>query len=197
MAFDLARQLAAHGRTVASLTLLDAEAPGGDGAVGKPYTATAVLERLIESLQLSRGTRLGIDPLLFPTLDHAQQLELVRAGMVRAGLLPHRAPPDAIHGVVQVFGTALRTVYRPAFRYPGSLRLVLADHPLLDAADNRTQHEKQAAGWRALASELRIWHASGDHFSMLRAPHVHQLARWWSQSVRSNGSDERRMESSA
>ncbi|CCF69486.1 amino acid adenylation domain protein [Xanthomonas citri pv. punicae str. LMG 859] len=197
VAFDLARQLAAHGRTVASLTLLDAEAPGGDGAVGKPYTATAVLERLIESLQLSRGTRLGIDPLLFPTLDHAQQLELVRAGMVRAGLLPHRAPADAIHGVVQVFGTALRTVYRPAFRYPGSLRLVLADHPLLDAADNRTQHEKQAAGWRALASELRIWHASGDHFSMLRAPHVHQLARWWSQSVRSNGSDERRMESSA
>ncbi|CCG38579.1 phosphopantetheine attachment site family protein [Xanthomonas citri pv. mangiferaeindicae LMG 941] len=84
VAFDLARQLAAHGRTVASLTLLDAEAPGGDGAVGKPYTATAVLERLIESLQLSRGTRLGIDPLLFPTLDHAQQLELVRAGMVRA-----------------------------------------------------------------------------------------------------------------
>ncbi|CEF36563.1 non-ribosomal peptide synthetase [Xanthomonas citri] len=197
VAFDLARQLAAHGRTVASLTLLDAEAPGGDGAVGKPYTATAVLERLIESLQLSRGTRLGIDPLLFPTLDHAQQLELVRAGMVRAGLLPHRAPADAIHGVVQVFGTALRTVYRPAYRYPGSLRLVLADHPLLDAADNRTQHEKQAAGWRALASELRIWHASGDHFSMLRAPHVHQLARWWSQSVRSNGSDERRMESSA
>ncbi|QBH03742.1 non-ribosomal peptide synthetase [Xanthomonas oryzae] len=197
LAFDLARQLAAHGRTVASLTLLDAEVPGADGAVGKPYTATAVLERLIESLQLSRGVSLGIDPHLFPTLDHAQQLDVVRAGMVRVGLLPQRAPPDAIHGVVQVFGTALRTVYRPAYRYPGTLRLVQADHPLLDAADNRTQHEEQAAGWRALASELSIWCASGDHFSMLRAPHVHDLARWWSRSVRPNGSDERRMESSA
>ncbi|UNE64528.1 non-ribosomal peptide synthetase [Xanthomonas oryzae] len=197
LAFDLARQLAAHGRTVASLTLLDAEVPGADGAVGKPYTATAVLERLIESLQLSTGVSLGIDPHLFPTLDHAQQLDVVRAGMVRVGLLPQRAPPDAIHGVVQVFGTALRTVYRPAYRYPGTLRLVQADHPLLDAADNRTQHEEQAAGWRALASELSIWCASGDHFSMLRAPHVHDLARWWSRSVRPNGSDERRMESSA
>ncbi|KOR45720.1 gramicidin biosynthesis protein [Xanthomonas oryzae] len=117
--------------------------------------------------------------------------------MVRVGLLPQRAPPDAIHGVVQVFGTALRTVYRPAYRYPRILRLVQADHPLLDAADNRTQHEEQASGWRALAGELSIWRASGDHFTMLRAPHVHDLARWWSRSVRPNGSDERRMESSA
>ncbi|AEQ96691.1 non-ribosomal peptide synthetase [Xanthomonas oryzae] len=197
LAFDLARQLAAHGRTVASLTLLDSQVPGADGALGKPYTATAVLERLIELLQLSRGVSLGIDPHLFPTLDHAQQLDVVRAGMVRVGLLPQCAPPDAIHGVVQVFGTALRTVYRPAYRYPGTLRLVQADHPLLGAADNRTQHEEQAAGWRALASELSTWCASGDHFSMLRAPHVHDLARWWSRSVRPNGSDERRMESSA
>ncbi|WP_341809661.1 amino acid adenylation domain-containing protein [Xanthomonas oryzae pv. oryzicola] len=197
LAFDLARQLAAHGRTVASLTLLDSQVPGADGALGKPYTATAVLERLIELLQLSRGVSLGIDPHLFPTLDHAQQLDVVRAGMVRVGLLPQCAPPDAIHGVVQVFGTALRTVYRPAYRYPGTLRLVQANHPLLGAADNRTQHEEQAAGWRALASELSTWCASGDHFSMLRAPHVHNLARWWSRSVRPNGSDERRMESSA
>ncbi|WP_029219939.1 alpha/beta fold hydrolase [Xanthomonas cassavae] len=50
-AFDLARQLAAHGRTVASLTLLDSEAPGGDGMAGRSYTAPAVLERLIESCQ--------------------------------------------------------------------------------------------------------------------------------------------------
>ncbi|AXM40584.1 hypothetical protein BRN51_15565 [Xanthomonas oryzae pv. oryzae] len=32
---------------------------------------------------------------------------------------------------------------------------------------------------------------------VLRAPHVHDLACWWSRSVRPNGSDERRMESSA
>ncbi|MCC4605961.1 non-ribosomal peptide synthetase [Xanthomonas campestris] len=183
IAFEMARQLEARGRAVASLTLLDCEVPGGDGVVGRPHTATGVFEHLIQSLELAGGASLGIDIDAFRLLDNTAQLQAVHAGMVRTGLLPRRAPSEAIRGMVQVFGSALRTCYRPTWRYPGTLHLAVADDPRHDAMRNRLEHDAQAAGWRALATDVQVWHAPGDHFTMLRAPHVRALADWWTQTV--------------
>ncbi|PTT93104.1 hypothetical protein DBR29_07680, partial [Pseudomonas sp. HMWF005] len=112
VAHAMAAQLQAQGREVASLTLIDSEAPGGNGTAGKPYTGTAALQRLIDTLQLSSGKSLGIDPQAFVDADDATQLRLLHAGMVRAGVLSERAAPDAMHGPVRTFATALRTVYQ-------------------------------------------------------------------------------------
>ncbi|MCK9815709.1 amino acid adenylation domain-containing protein [Pseudomonas sp. MAFF 302046] len=183
VAYALAASLQARGRQVASLTLIDSEAPGGNGGVARPYTATAVMERLIEALQLASGKSLGIDPVAFAAADDVSQLRLLHGGMVRVGQLSPRSTPEAIYGTVRTFGAALRTVYQPRQLYRGPVRLVLAEDPTLDAAGNLREQEAMLHGWRQFADPLQVWHGPGNHFSILKAPDVFSLAAWWHEGL--------------
>ena len=184
VAHAMAAQLQAAGREVASLTLIDSEAPGGDGTAGKPYTATAALERLIETLQLSGGKSLGIDPLNFAEADDATQMRLLHAGMVRAGVLSERAAPDAMHGPVRTFATALRTVYQPQQAYTGPVRLALVDDPTLDAWGNQREQAAMVEGWQRQVNDLAVWYGPGNHFTILKAPNVFSFAAWWHDGLK-------------
>ncbi|SNY23214.1 arthrofactin-type cyclic lipopeptide synthetase C [Pseudomonas sp. LAMO17WK12:I6] len=179
VAHAMAAQLQAAGREVASLTLIDSEAPGGDGTAGKPYTATAALQRLIDTLQLSCGKSLGIDPATFANADDTTQLRLLHAGMVRAGVLSERAAPDAMHGPVRTFASALRTVYQPRLAYTGPVRLVLVDDPTLDEWGNQREQAAVLEGWQRQVSDLAVWYGPGNHFTILKAPNVFSFAAWW------------------
>ncbi|MGX1174673.1 non-ribosomal peptide synthetase [Pseudomonas sp. R151218B TE3479] len=181
--FEMAARLHARGRKVASLTLIDSESPGGNGVVGKPYTATGVLNRLIEAMQLASGKSLGIDATVFGTQDDTAQMRLLHAGMVRAGMLPQRSAVDSMRGPARAFGTALRTVYQPQHRYTGPVRLVLANDPTLDTAGNKREQEQMIEGWRKHIPDLSIWYGPGNHFTILKAPHVHHLAAWWQDGL--------------
>ncbi len=179
VAHAMAAQLQAAGREVASLTLIDSEAPGGDGTAGKPYTATAALQRLIDTLQLSCGKSLGIDPATFANADDSTQLRLLHDGMVRAGVLSQRAAPDAMHGPVRTFATALRTVYQPRLAYTGPVRLVLVDDPTLDEWGNQREQAAMLEGWQRQVNDLAVWYGPGNHFTILKAPNVFSFAAWW------------------
>lgn len=181
--FEMAARLRANGRDVASLTLIDSESPGGNGVVGKPYTASGVLKRLIEAMQLASGKSLGIDATAFNAQDDAGQMRLLHAGMVRAGMLPQRSAVNSMNGPARAFGTALRTVYQPEHQYTGPVRLVLADDPTLDTAGNKREQEEMIEGWRKHVPNLSIWYGPGNHFTILKAPHVHNLAAWWQDSL--------------
>lgn len=179
-AHAMAVKLQARGREVVSLTLIDSEAPGGEGLDGKPYTATAVLERLIEALQLSSGRSLELDPLTFAGSDTVTQMHLLQQAMVRVGLLPPRLAAQALQGIVRTFASALRTVYRPEpGGYSGRASLVLVNDPQLDALDNQLEHAACASLWQHLLPQLSLWHGPGNHFSVLKAPDVYSLAAWW------------------
>ncbi|MCU7249831.1 non-ribosomal peptide synthetase [Pseudomonas koreensis] len=179
VAHAMATQLQAAGREVASLTLIDSESPGGNGVVGKPYTPTAALQRLIETLQLSVGKSLGIDPATFAEADDATQMRLLHEGMVRAGVLTERAASNAMSGPVRTFATALRTVYQPTQAYSGPVRLALVDDPVLDAAGNQREQAAMVEGWRRQVTDLAVWYGPGNHFTILKAPNVFSLAAWW------------------
>ncbi|PWE40846.1 hypothetical protein C9I50_14735 [Pseudomonas prosekii] len=179
VAYQMAARLQAQGREVASLTLIDSESPGDNGVVGKPYTTTAALQRLIEAMQLASGQSLGIEPAQFADADDVTQLQQLHAGMVRVGLIPARSTAQSIHGLARTFATALRTVYQPRRPYTGAVRLVLADDPTLDAAGNQREQMAMVEGWRQHCRELAVWHGPGNHFTLLKPPHVLQLAAWW------------------
>jgi len=184
VAHAMAAQLQATGREVASLTLIDSEAPGGNGTAGKPYTTTAALERLIETLQLSSGKSLGIDPLAFAEADNTTQMRLLHEGMVRAGVLSARSSAQAMHGPVRTFATALRTVYQPQLAYSGAVRLALVDDPTLDAWGNQREQATMVEGWQRQVTDLVVWYGPGNHFTILKAPNVFSLAAWWHDGLK-------------
>ncbi|NMZ50952.1 amino acid adenylation domain-containing protein [Pseudomonas poae] len=183
VALEMALRLQAAGREVASLTVIDSEAPGGNGVVGRPYTSTAALVRLIEAMQLSAGRSLGIDPVGFAGTDEVAQRHALHAGMVSVGLLPGRASSDAMVGPARTYAAALRTVYRPGRRYGGVVRLVLAQDPALDAVGNLREQEGMIEGWRGQGSGLEVWYGGGNHFTLLKAPNVQGLAAWWLEGL--------------
>ncbi|MFL1546445.1 amino acid adenylation domain-containing protein [Pseudomonas sp. O39] len=183
VALEMAVQLQAMGREVASLTVIDSESPGGNGVVGRPYTSTAALLRLIEAMQLSAGKSLDIDPVVFAGRDEVAQRQWLHAGMVAVGLLPARASVDAMAGPARTYAAALRTVYRPTQRYHGVVRLVLAQDPALDAAGNQREQGLMIDGWQRQGSGLEVWYGGGNHFTLLKAPNVHGLAQWWLEGV--------------
>ncbi|MBJ2221755.1 non-ribosomal peptide synthetase, partial [Pseudomonas sp. MF7453] len=180
VALEMALRLQAMGREVGSLTVIDSEAPG---RVGKPYTSTAALLRLIEAMQLAAGKSLGIDPVDFAGRDEMAQRQWLHTGMVGVGLLPARAAVDAMEGPARTYAAALRTVYRPQARYDGVVRLVLAQDPALDAAGNQREQGLMVEGWKGQGTGLQVWYGGGNHFTLLKVPNVSGLAKWWLEGV--------------
>nr|UXB94800.1 non ribosomal peptide synthetase [Pseudomonas syringae] len=179
VAHAIASRLQAQGREVVSLTLIDSEAPSGMGMCGKPYTATAAVQRLINALQLSSGKDLGLGSQAFADADHTAQLHQLREAMIRVGLLSPRVAPHALNGIVRTFSSALRTLYRPVEHYTGPASLVLLTDPGLDEEANQNEQTEMTQGWQHLLPQLTLWNGPGDHFSILKTPNVYSLAAWW------------------
>ncbi|MGA4405222.1 amino acid adenylation domain-containing protein [Ralstonia nicotianae] len=180
VALEMALQLQAAGRAVASLTLLDCEAPGSEaGWLGRTYTATQVLAKFVEAVELALGRSLGIDPARLYAADEAEQWRLIHAGMVGAGLIPRRSQPGMLRGPIRTFGAALRTPYRPGRLYTGPVRLVLADDPALSREANEREQCRTVSELRGWAPDLVAWRGPGNHFSLLTPPYVQQVAAWW------------------
>jgi thioesterase domain-containing protein len=187
VAFEIAIQMRASGKSVASLTIIDSEAPCGNGLLGRPYTSTEALIKLIEILEMAAGKSLGIHRAEFESQNTAGQLRLLHEGVLRVGLMSRRSAPDALLGPIRTFESALRSGYRPQRPLPDPIRLALASDPRLD--DQADQRERQATleGWRLWSPNITGWHGPGNHFSILKAPHVHVLADWWRNGLPPNG----------
>ncbi|OPK55965.1 non-ribosomal peptide synthetase, partial [Ralstonia solanacearum] len=180
VALDMALQLQAAGHTVASLTLLDCQAPGSEaGWLGRTYTATEVLAKFVEALELALGKPLGVDSAMLSAADEAEQWRLIHAGMVGAGLIPRRSQPGMLRGPIRTFGAALRTPYRPGRLYTGPVRLVLADDPHASREANERAQYLTVSRLRDWAPDLVAWRGPGNHFSLLTPPYVQQVVAWW------------------
>jgi arthrofactin-type cyclic lipopeptide synthetase C len=177
---ETAQRLLAAGRPVASLTILDSEAPGtAGGMVGAEYGAVDVLLELVGVLEMAAERALGVGREALQALDRTGQLRLLHEAMVRAGLLPQRSRPEILAGTVRTFAAALRTRYRPARLYTGPVRLVLVPDTRLDETANRQLQAETLAGWRRWAPRTTSWIGPGNHITLLKPPHVQALADWW------------------
>jgi thioesterase domain-containing protein len=187
IAFEIATQMRANGRSLASLTIIDSEAPHGNGMPGRAYTSTEVLIRLIEIMELAACKSLGIQSAEFKSQNESGQLRLLHEGMLRVGLLPRRSTPDALRGPIRTFGSALRASYQPQRPFPDPVRLALARDPRLDDQANKRERQSTLEGWRLWSPNITCWDGPGSHFSILKPPHVHVLADWWRNGLPLDG----------
>jgi thioesterase domain-containing protein/acyl carrier protein len=164
VAFEMARQLEAQGETVALLALFDSQ-------LAEPQAAPDD-----DELLLGFAKDLGLDPdqatldrlAQLPAHERLDQLILLAQG---AQVLPPEVDPAQVRQLLRVFKTnvAAMCAYQPG-RFSGPVTLFIAQESLAGAE----QHPPQ--GWEAWAGDITTHVVPGDHFSIVREPHVQALA---------------------
>ncbi|WP_175873542.1 alpha/beta fold hydrolase [Burkholderia sp. BCC0397] len=182
VALEIACRLQALGRSPASLTIVDTEAPASAGRLGRQYTFASVVWNLVHALEQATGRPLGIERDALFRADRRGQWAMLHRGMVDARIIRGGSGPRDVQGIVRTYGTALRTAYRPADVYAGRATLVLAadcDDPARSLAPDDV-----LSGWRRFAPRMALWRCPGNHYTMIRPPSVEHFAQWWQQTVR-------------
>ncbi len=169
--FEMALQLAGSGRRVASLTLVDTEAPHESDSMMREYTESEVLMKLVEIYEQSSGASLEIQSADLDGLEGDAQLKLLHQRLVGVGLMPKQSQPEMLLGTFRTFGTALRTRYCPEHHYAGPLRLVLAN-------TDQSDQEAVVAKWRYWVNDLNYWQSEGNHMTVIKQPYVNALVDW-------------------
>jgi amino acid adenylation domain-containing protein len=165
VAFEMARVLAAAGEAVELLALVDSRAPVG---------AAAAMDPDDPALLAGFARHLGLDP---ERISRAVDADAPAGRLRRAWEAAREAdavPADLelarFEGLWSVFraNVAAASAYRPG---PG------ASDILLVLAGDRAAPGTAAAGWRALTTgTVRTATVAGDHFALVREPHVRALA---------------------
>lgn len=184
VAFSMAQSLAAAGRAVASLTIIDTKVPDDHFGQNREYDNDDVMSEWIDSIEQTLERSLGVRSEALVSLTESAQREILHRCLVEQGLMLRRSDPNALRGPMRVFASSLRTCYRPDAPYTGSLSLVLVDDPKLDSDANRRAREESIDGWRRWAPNLTWVRLPGNHMTVLKHPHVKALA----QSVFRTGS---------
>ncbi|MFD1119556.1 thioesterase domain-containing protein, partial [Sphaerisporangium aureirubrum] len=163
IALEMARQLTGAGEHVAIVVVLDSGLPGDPCVPGD----LEVLSAFVRDLIGIAGVRPpDLDPESFRHLARDALEERALAVLDDAGLVPD-GTRDELRTRMRLFGVNTRAMFahRPR-RYPG--RLVLVSAAESAATD--------PAAWQALCADFEHRTVPGDHYSMLRQPHLEELA---------------------
>jgi thioesterase domain-containing protein len=99
-------------------------------------------------------------------------------------------------GPLRTFAMAIRSSFNPNKPHLGAVQLVLVDESKLDHAANGRRQEDIVKKWKRWAPNLIYQRAPGNHMTVLKAPHVLELAhlvlnpaivkRGWEQAAGTN-----------
>ena len=181
VAFEMAQQLQQQGQSVGKLILLDTTAKTSDTA----FTSNDNLE-VLASFALDIGLELekfnkdynqksnfSLDKLRQLTLD--EQLQIVLSSAKDANLLPPDIEITQVRQLLEIFQSNVSAMskYIPQ-PYSGQIVLIRASEALTEVKD-----KDLTMGWGQLAMDgLEIQTIPGNHYSMIKQPHVQILAKY-------------------
>jgi thioesterase domain-containing protein len=178
VAFELARQLAAEGREVALLAVVDGTpGPWPPGGAGDPAGEDELdgaywLMEIADYLQRLWGADLGLSLEILRALAPEEQESRFLAGL-KTTPFAAAASPEPLRRLLRVFKTNVHAFrhFEPCL-YPGRITL-------FRPAENDQPEEAAdpTLGWGALSPlPVEIETIPGDHISALAEPHVEALA---------------------
>jgi len=168
VAFEMARQIEAAGERVGLLAIVDVPGTPDTSFVAQDDTQT--LLRIVEQIEDHYGCTLDVTGL--EGLDEGAQYRLVLARMIEQNLVPPGAGEDDLRGLLRVYKANMEAVLRYRPRPARADVTVIASTELVNGLS-----EEPGLGWQALtAGRVRVHTVPGDHLSMLKAPHVAQVA---------------------
>ena len=171
IAFEMARQLQQQGQQVAMLAIIDAGTPETEGTEFNWRTLLAIF--LLDLGLTYENPSTPIEKTA--ALPQMTQLRQVWADARRASLLPSDMTLVEFRKLFDTFKTYANTMrrYRPG-EFEGRITLFSAEQ---DHQQPPARQSLLLKGWDKLATggvDLHV--VPGDHFSMIREPHVHVLA---------------------
>ncbi|HEX8921435.1 MAG TPA: amino acid adenylation domain-containing protein [Pyrinomonadaceae bacterium] len=170
VAFEMARQLQAQAQEVALLALIDTKIPTPQDSM-KRIDEVVLMSNFAADLGLTlEHLEVSLDELLRREPD--QQLAYVLEIAREANILPPDLDLSDVRRLYQVFKANVRAMqsYRPT---PAECRVTLFQ-AVESPASNR---QETARGWDELAlAGVEIHTVPGNHFDMVREPHVQTLA---------------------
>lgn len=169
IAFEIARQLQSRGADVPLVALLDSIAPPEDHD-RETGDDLELLAGFAVTLGVPIDVVYGAPKELLQSGTHAQ-LDWVLEQACRA----HRLPPDvSVDDLRRRFELYVSDIRAVANYHPPAASIPLL---LLRATDERDDPESNARWSRLSSNNLEIHDVPGDHFTMMRAPHVSTLAK--------------------
>jgi amino acid adenylation domain-containing protein len=163
VAFEMSRQLEQRGQRVDALVLIDSRNPRLDADL---LANRSSLESFAFHLGLP-GDRLGGAPL--SALNDPLAFILEQA--ISANLLPAGIDLERLRRLYDVFNSNVEALKRYV-PHPTSTAITL----LRANRQRRTAIWSAKSGWNGLADGVRIYEVPGNHFTMMRPPHVQELA---------------------
>jgi thioesterase domain-containing protein len=169
VALEIAQQLTASGESIKMLALIDTvpETQDDPNWADKPGTEYGL------DLSPEELSRLGPDEQLPFLWQHAMKLGLIESGV------PMEVAHNVLDDLKRIFHHHMVLTDHYTLRpYPGRITLVRpseAPFPVPTARDR---------GWGRWASDVEVHFVPGQHHSMVKEPHVRELARVLDQCAR-------------
>ncbi|GAA5074792.1 non-ribosomal peptide synthetase [Streptomyces similanensis] len=167
VAYAVAQRLRGTGREVASLTMLDGGPPNLDNGLEQADEADLAAWFGWE-LGRAADRRLEIDPDELRTVPPERLTEELLSRAAAADVLPPDTATGQLSRLMAVFNANVRAVRG----YP----LTPWDGPLTAVRAAEEPHSPVTGWQRLLDRPLRIHDVPGDHYTMMRPPHVPALA---------------------
>jgi amino acid adenylation domain-containing protein/FkbM family methyltransferase len=169
VAYEMAHQLQAQGLEVSLLALIDTSAPPGVYAMGEP-DELSLMVLFAQDMGLSwQDLEVSLEEMV--KLDAQDQLVWLLELAITAGVVPPDIERSQIERLYHVFKTNVRAMlaYEPE-PFQGRVTLFKAEEPLPGSG--------LQSSWEDYALEgVEIHSVPGNHFTMIREPHVRVLAR--------------------
>ncbi len=179
VAFEMARQLAASGQTVELLALVDVPPPGVRAAWEEEEVD--LMAWFARDLAALSGQRVAVSPADLRRIPADDRLRRVVAAAQAAHLLPPNVGLREAESLFAVFRTTQRAMraYVPS-PYPGAALLVVVGDPAAEEGEEAAPQDAQASpelAWAPLVlGGLTVERIAGDHYTIVRPPHVEALA---------------------
>ena len=179
--FEMAHRLHQLGEQVAFLGVIDTPVPAPqDSGEREGWSNARWIAELAKRIAQLLNPALDVREDGMEALDHAAQMEYFRAALIAAKVYPENADADGLEHTLALFKAHAAVRYSVAGKsIPVRIHLYRTNNP----PDHRPElMDDPTWGWQ-IAAATDVISMPGEHLTVLRPPHVQQLAMAMKQDM--------------
>jgi len=177
VAYEMAQQLQAQHQDIAQVLLLDSYLIEAEYVQAEPHPSQMLTQFIRDIMGLALATfEQNLESSVEQSID--VQLQQLQQQLADRGL---RLEFEQLQAMFNVFKTNTQAMYRYQVQ-PSNAKVMLFQSTNSQSIEQR--FGDSTSGWsRYTDDQLTVYKLTGDHFSMIHAPYVHELAAYINQAL--------------